>query len=183
MFREWRMKRLRKKVQSSDPQIRLQTAAKLFCMGDDTVHGILNSALEDEKLCPPAALAFEKAGRLVEALPKVERMLLSTKSTWTAVALALNLMYAKEPEALPVLATFITKRKSNEFPLWKAPGSDFQPIAVAEDGESIFEQVIGILGQKGNREVVSALEVALKDPSSRVQKAAQAALATLKGRV
>lgn len=183
MFREWKMKRLQRQVNSPDPHAQLRAAAKLFVMGDDTSQGILVKALEDEKLCPPAAMAFRKAGRLTEVIPQIERMLLSTSSTWTALALALNLINSEEPAVLPALAAFISKRRSDEFPLWKASGGDFQPVAVAEDGESIFTQVINMLGQKGDSGAVLALQVALKDPSARVSKAAETALLDINARL
>lgn len=183
MLREWRMKRLRKQVQSSNPQVQLRAAARLFGMGDEAAYGILVRALEDEKLCPPAALAFKEAGRLTEVIPQVEKMLLSTSSTWTAMALAVNLIHAGEPAALPVLAAFISKRKSNEFPWEGRPTPTFEFIAFGINGEDIFTQVINALGQKGDRGVVLALEVALKDPSAKVSKAAETALLDLKSRL
>ena len=145
IFREWRMNRLRKKVASGNLDARIRAAKELFELGDESVRGILVKALDQEDSCSRAALAFFNTGRMDEICDKLERILLATKRTEVAFAITLFLTQHLEKsgsrQALAVLTAFLSQRKPEDFPLFKAPGSGFQPIAFAEDGESLFHNV------------------------------------------
>jgi len=182
-FREWRMRRLRGKLRSGAQTARVEPAAKLFRMGDESVRDMLLEALDDEDTFITAFLPFMDLGRVLEIIPRIKELLLTTERSLLALVVVMCLGDCGEPEAIEAIASLVLARTSDAF-RYEALENPLIPgyTPVETEGADVIGMAVAVLGKKGDASVIPALERAAEDPDESVRDDAADAFRELRKR-